>query len=138
MMTAWLIIGAVTPPAKKNPCERTVMRIVTCKPGHSLEIKLKTEIRPDLPAQRLIAQGYIEIFVGRVKENEIKLAIMVPRQLAVVHNQKRRCREGNGVCTIIEGEECAGARAHNLSINRRRRDNKTITGFRGGVRKTGK
>src|SRR3569833_3568298 len=87
MMTAWLIIGAVTPPAKKNPCERTVMRIVTCKPGHSIEIKLKTEIRPVLPAQRLYAQGNIEILVGRVKENEIKLASMVPRQLAVVRGQ---------------------------------------------------
>src|SRR3569832_1231608 len=100
MMTAWLIIGAETPPAKKSPCERTVMRIVTCKPGHSLEIKLKTEIRPDLPAQRLITQGNIEIFVGRVKENEIKLAIMVPRQLAVVHKQKRQSHEKKEVCTI--------------------------------------
>src|SRR3569832_1912838 len=96
MMTAWLIIGAVTPPAKKNPCERTVMRIVTCKPGHSLEIKLKTEIRPDLPAQRLFAQGYIEIFVGRVKENEIKLAIMVPRRRAGGRGRGRRGRGGGG------------------------------------------
>src|SRR3569832_1228943 len=101
MMTAWLIIGAVTPPAKKNPCERTVMRIVTCKPGHSLEIKLKTEIRPDLPAQRLFAQGNIEIFVGHKKKNENKQANKDPQQQAVVHNQLRRCREGNGVCTII-------------------------------------
>src|SRR3569832_1302018 len=99
MMTAWLIIGAVTPPAKKNPSERTVMRIVTCKPGHSLEIKLKTDIRPDLPAQRHNAQNNIDIFVGRVMEFEIKLAILVARQLAVVHNQKRRSREGKGVCT---------------------------------------
>src|SRR3569623_484532 len=110
MMTAWLIIGAVTPPAKKNPCERTVMRIVTCKPGHSLEIKLKTEIRPDLPAQRLFAQGNIEIFVGRVKENEIKLAIMVPRLRGVVPNQSRRGRYGIGLSTLIAGEECAAAR----------------------------
>lgn len=63
------------------------MRIVTCKPGHSIEIKLKMGTRLDFPAQHLFSQGNIEIFVGRVKGNEIKLAIMVPRQLSVVHNQ---------------------------------------------------
>lgn len=64
------------------------MRIVTCKPGHSIEIKLKAGTQPDFPAQRLFSQGNIEIFVGRVKESEIKLAIMTPQQLSVVHNRQ--------------------------------------------------
>ena len=63
------------------------MQIVTCKAGHSIEIKLKPNLQADFPSQGLFSQGNIEIFIGRVKDNELKLAIMVPRQFMVVHNQ---------------------------------------------------
>ncbi len=62
------------------------MRIITCRPGHSVEIKLKALTSPQLSAHQLFAYENIEIFVGRVKEDEIKLAVMAPRQFAVVHN----------------------------------------------------
>lgn len=62
------------------------MRIITCRPGHSVEIKLKTPTSPQFPAYHLFAHESIEIFVGRVKEHEIKLAVMAPRQFTVLHN----------------------------------------------------
>lgn len=63
------------------------MRIITCKPGHSVEIKLKAHTAPHMPAHQLFMHETIEIFIGRVKEEEIKLAVIAPRQFTVLHNR---------------------------------------------------
>jgi len=63
------------------------MHIITCKPGHTIEIKLKPDVHPDSRSHWLFDQGNIEIFVGRITSDEIKLAIVAPRQFTVLHNQ---------------------------------------------------
>lgn len=63
------------------------MHILRCKPGQSIEIKLKPNVPADYPSQRLFSQGNIEIFIAGVKGDEFKLAVAVPWQFIIVHNQ---------------------------------------------------
>lgn len=63
------------------------MHIVTCRPGHTLEIKLRSGTHRDLPGQEIFSQGNIEIFVGRITQEGLRLAIVLPRQLMVTHNR---------------------------------------------------
>ncbi len=66
------------------------MRILTCKPGHTLQIDLPQRQPDDLPARHLFEQGPIEIFIGHVREHEIKIAISCDPRMTVTQQPEGR------------------------------------------------
>ena len=61
------------------------MKIVTCKPGHSLHIVLKANVDPATPVGYLFDYNGIDIYIGHMTAKQVKLALDAPKYFTVVH-----------------------------------------------------
>ena len=64
------------------------MKIVKCKPGHSLHIAPQANVDPATPIDYLFGHSGIDIFVGHVTEQEVRIALQVPKQFKIVHHKQ--------------------------------------------------
>ena len=64
------------------------MKIVRCKPGHSIHIHLKTDVDPATPADYLFGQSGIDIFIGHMTDQEVKIALQAPKYFSVTHDKR--------------------------------------------------
>lgn len=59
------------------------MKIVKCKAGHSIHIVLKAEVDPATPVGYLFGYSGIDIFIGQVTEQQVKLALDIPESFTI-------------------------------------------------------
>ncbi len=59
------------------------MRILTCRPGQTVQIDLPPQHHGGLPARHLFVQGPIEIYIGRIREQEVRIAVKCHPRLTV-------------------------------------------------------
>ena len=63
------------------------MKILKCKPGHSIHIGVKANVDPAMPVNVLFAQKGIDIYIGYSDDQEVRVAVQVPHYLHVMHSK---------------------------------------------------